>query len=412
MKFFITLFIAGLAAQSTAAPIEVTRINMFRDTTGRNDINIGVGDRFQYGVDILGGSAGASLGATYAPTGFSDPSNSCSPIAVNRNYCVNATTYSSARTAGSWTMSVSRPGSTTLTVVAPSLAGTESGVPFVQNMKLTTVGTSQTLTWQQPQNIVTDAQRVIIYDPSVILSSGVPDTIHSSNISGSLRSYTLPTVLNSGQSLRPDANYTIAFQSVDTRSDPKLYLADGGNTEILQRSTAFFNFVAPSSPLSASPPRALNTARAGRFNIASVGSRNTTLIGMPSADKYEFLTGIGDPKFSSIKVPNFNTGGDGLYDLFIWNGIDYVDSGIDLTNGSQFYFDQLGVSRFALLGISDQQPSSLRSSSDFLAELSFVSSGSFTGSVIGTVPVPSTAPLVLLSLTPLMALRRKRKLQC
>jgi hypothetical protein len=253
---------------------------------------------------------------------------------------------------------------------------------------------------------------VVIYNPSVILSSGVPDTIHSSNISGSLRSYTLPNVLNSGQSLRPDANYTIAFQSVDTRSDPKLYLADGGNTEILQRSTAFFNFVAPSSPLSAPPARALNTGQAGRFNIASVGSRNATLIGVPAADRYEFLTGIGDPKFSSIKLPSTNTWGDGLYDLFIWNGIDYVDSGIDLTNGSQFYFDQLGVNRFALLGISDQQPSSLRSSSSFLADLSFVSAGSFTGSVIGSVPVPSTAPLVLLSLAPLMALWRKRKLQC
>jgi hypothetical protein len=169
MKFFVTLLFAGFAAQITATPIEVTRVNMFRDTTGRNDINIGVGDRFQYGVDIFGGSAGASLGAAYAPT---------------------------------------------------------------------------------------------------------------------------------------------------------------GNTEILRRSTTF-------------------------FNIASVGSRNTALIGMPAADKYEFLTGVGAPKFSSIKVPNFNTWGDGLYDLFIWNGVDYVDSGIDLTNGSQFYFDQLGVSRFALLGISD-----------------------------------------------------------
>ncbi len=408
MKFFVTLFISGLAAQAMAAPIDVTRINMFRDTIGRNDINIAANDRFQYGVDIVGGSAGASLGATYVPTGFTDPSSLCAPIAVNRNYCVNTTNYSPARTAGSWNISVSRPSDTTRNVVAPSLTGTESGVPFVQNMKLTTVGTSLTLTWQQSQNIVSDAQRVIIYDPSVIIATGIPDTIHSLNISGSLRSYTLPNVLNSGQSLKPNANYTIAFQSVDTRSDPKLFLSDGGNTEILQRSTAFFNFVAPSSPSSAPPVRAVNTAQADRFNIASVGSRDTTLISVHVAGKYEFLTGIGDPKFSSIKVPNFNTGGDGLYDLFIWNGIDYVDSGIDLTNGSQFYFDQLGVSRFALFGISDQQSSSSQSSSAFLAELSFVSSGSFTGSVIGSVPVPSTAPLVLLSLGPLIALRRRK----
>ncbi len=64
-----------LTLNVAAAPIQLApgTVNMFRDSRGANNIGISQGDRLQYGAGVLGGSLGTTLGASYPPTGFTDP---------------------------------------------------------------------------------------------------------------------------------------------------------------------------------------------------------------------------------------------------------------------------------------------------------------------------------------------------
>jgi hypothetical protein len=85
-------------AQSPLAVVPNT-INMFRDTRAANSAGIGGGDVLQYGADLQGGSAGASLSGVYPPTGFTDPAAVCTPLAVSANFCSNSTAFNVNRLA-------------------------------------------------------------------------------------------------------------------------------------------------------------------------------------------------------------------------------------------------------------------------------------------------------------------------
>lgn len=71
-------------------------------------------------------AAGASVSAVYPPTGFVDPSFPCLPLAVNANFCANATPFNANRidaprpTGSSWWRMLTH-GLVTLASVTPLL---------------------------------------------------------------------------------------------------------------------------------------------------------------------------------------------------------------------------------------------------------------------------------------------------
>lgn len=325
--------LAVLASSAArAAPIQLVpgTVNMFRDTRAASNVGLTPGDRLQYGADVVGGSDGTSLGASYAPSAFVQSQVQCSPLAVSPNFCSNANTFNASRLAQPWTLRFERTGETPLTVSGPSLAGTEQAVPFPVNVTITGAGLTPTISWTVPQNqtFTADAVRVNIFDRNQPRSNGVADIIHSFAVAGNLGSYAIPTNLSSGQKLALGGDYSFNVQLIDTRGDPTRFVASNNNAEILRRSSSFFNF----TPLSNNgPPTAfLPTVVNGVYNFAieNVGPNSVTFIDPLVAIGYDYAIGAGNPNFASVVPP---TGiGNNLFDLFLWNGTEFVDSNIDL----------------------------------------------------------------------------------
>src|SRR5205814_2644379 len=135
----------------------------------------------------------------------------------------------------------------------------------------------------------------------------------------------------------------------DVTPDPTDHLPFTGNPSILVRSNSFFDF----SPLTGIGPADIHlpTIVNGVYNffITDVGPTSVTFIDPLVAIGYDYATGAGDPNFASVLLP---TGiGDNQFDLFLWNGTSFFDSGINLAGGVQFFFDALGVDRFEIRGI-------------------------------------------------------------
>ena len=380
---------------------------MFRDTRGANNAGIGQGDFFQYGSSIVGGSAGTTLGASYPPSGFTDPQQVCNPLAVNQNFCSNATPFSLNRIAQPWTLHFQRPNETPVLIAGPSLAGTEVAVPFPVNVTISGSGLTPTISWTVPNNFVADAVRVNIFDRGAILPNGQADNTHSIQVSANAGSYTIPAVLSSGQVLSFGGNYVFNVQLVDTRGDPAIFIATGNNAQILRRSSSFFNF----TPLQGNgPPNVyLPTVVNGVYNFAitNVGPTSVTFIDPFVAVGYDYAIGAGNPAFASVLPPAGI--GNNLFDLFLWNGSAFFDSGIDLLGGVQYFFGALGVEKFSIRGIEVAAGLDPEDVTAFITGLTFISAGDFTGTMtpIPTrVPEPGVLSLVLLGILALTRFKR------
>jgi hypothetical protein len=412
----VMLVALALPLPLMAAPISLVpnTVNMFRDIRGANNVGIGQGDILQYGADVAGGSAGTFLRATYPPTGFNDPVQACNPLAVSANFCSNGTGYNLGRVAQPWQLTFSRPGEAPLSLAGPSLAGTEVAVPFPVDVTITGRGVTPTISWTIPGAFIADAVRINIFDRGRLLPSGQADIIHSFSVAASAGSYAIPAQLNSGQALKLGGDYVFNIQLIDTRGDPADLIRTNQNAHILRRSSSFFSF----TPLSGSgPPQAvLPTVVNGVYNFAvtNVGPNSVTFIDPFVAVGYDYATGAGDPNFASVLLP---TGvGDDLYDLYLWNGSAFADSGINLTGGTQYFFGGAGLDRFSVRGIETSAGLDPANVTAFVTGLTFVANGNFTGTmtpvvveITATVPEPpALAVLALAALGMLVGRRRHR----
>ena len=89
-----------LPAAAAAQPISLVAgtVNMFRDSRGANDVGATAGERFQFGADVVGGSAGVTLGATYAlPPTATVTQFDCGALTVNPNFCSRTTAFNAGR---------------------------------------------------------------------------------------------------------------------------------------------------------------------------------------------------------------------------------------------------------------------------------------------------------------------------
>lgn len=385
----------GGVAPAGAQPIQLVdgTLNMFRDTRGANDVGVGQGDRFQFGADIVGGSAGVSLGASSAG-GFNVGQFSCNPLTVDVNFCSRSTPFNAGRL-DPWTLRFTR-GADSLLRTGPSLVGAETAVPFPVSVTLSGSGLTPRISWQVPGGFVPDAFRVNLYDKSLIRPNGTPDVVHSVAISAASTFYDIPSTFSSGLSLREGGNYTINLQLIDTRDDLPFI---NNNAQILRRSSSFFAF----TPLSGDNPPdvALPTVVDGvyNFNVTQVGPGSITFIDPVVAVGYDYAIGQGDPNFASVVLPNV---GDGQFTLaFIdVNGAQSVN----LAQGSQYFFGAGGVSAFRVSDIETSAGLDPADATAFITGLTFAANGAFTGTMtpitafVAEVPEPGRFALAVLGL--------------
>lgn len=412
-----TLIIAALAlhtvwlATADATPIQLVAnsVNIFRDTRGANDVGLAQGDRIQFGANIVGGSLGTTLGATYGPTGFTVSQNPCDPISANLNFCARTTAFNANRLQP-WSLRFEN-GPDSLTVASQSLAGAEQPVPFPVNVSFAGNGTTPTISWNVPNNFVPDGFRVNILDKNRISPvDGSADIVHSVAISETATSYSLPSVFSSGLPLQLGGNYVINLQMIETRNHVNF---TNNNAQILRRSSSFFDFtptVGTNVPLVALPTVVNGVYN---FNVTNVGPSSVTFIDPLIAIGYKYATGDGDPNFASVLLPNV---GDGEYVLsYLING-QLVQ--IPLDHDVQFFFPQGGVSAFDVTGIETAANLDPNNVTAFITGLTFVANGTFTGTMTpitlevpetGRVPEPSVILLMIIGGALLARSRGKHK---
>ena len=407
-SLFLLAVLAAAAPWAQAQPISLVpnTINIFRDTRGANDVSVTAGDRVQMGAGIAGGSAGASMGFLYAPTGFSADPFPCSPLTVDPNFCSRAPAFSADRL-GSWTLNFGR-GTDTLSVATPTLFGAEQKVPFPVSVTISGSGSTPTISWVVPGGFTPDGIRVQVFDKSKVNPvTGAVDIIHSVAVNPTAGSYTLPATLSTGLVLATGGNYTINFQLVDTRGD---VVFTNNNAQILRRSNSYFAF----TPLAAGAPLSVHlpTVDAGVYNFAveSVGPSSTTFIDPLVAIGYKYAKGASDPNFRSVLLPNI---GDGKYTLS-FSTLAGAQS-VSLDQGVQFFFPEGGVGAFDVTGIETSAMLDPANATAFITGLTFSAAGSFTGTmtpltvdVAVAVPEPETYALMAMGLLALAVASRRR----
>ncbi len=122
---------------------------------------------------------------------------------------------------------------------------------------------------------------------------------------------------------------------------------------------------------------------------------------------YDYIVN-GGPSITSVLLPTF---GDGLYDLWLWNGEAWVASGDVLTGGVTFTFAE-AVTRFRILGIEEGAALDPLNPTAFVTGLTFSETGPVSMSqnpIVVTVPVPEpeTYAMFLAGLGLIAAARRR-----
>ncbi len=402
----LPLLAALLVAQSLPAAAAVVAnppvlvggtLNMFRDLRGANDVGASAGDLLQYGADIVGGSANVTISAT-ATTGFFDAAAPCAPLAVNANFCANATGFNSARL-NPWQIQFTR-GSDTTTVSGPSMVGV-APMPFPTSVTLSGTGLTPTITWQTPVGATPDAFRVSIYDKHLIRANGIADVIFSTPLAASATSFTLPNGLSA------TGSYAINLQVIETRGH--VAFTSNNNAQIFSRSSSFFDF----SPLTGNVPHdiALPTIDASgvyNFHVGNVGADHVTFIDPDVATGYHYAVGATGPNFQSLLLPNV---GDGAYTLAYTDGSGAHSTA--LQHDQQFFFGSGGVSAFTVTGIETSAMLDPGNATAFITGLTFAAAGDFTGTMtpittfVPDVPEPASYALMLAGLAGLAAAKRR-----
>jgi len=438
-----SLIAAALAFSATAPTLAATPTvaNVFdlRVNNSANSGNRATGDIIVWGANNVMPPADDPGAYVYGTSGTCPAGKTCDNFATDPDWLKQrlferdmtdlprqyyASRPYDATLTGSWRiyLSTSSNYSNPTVLQTPSL-GNVGAMPFVSSMTVSGSGLTPSVTWAlpgaSPETI--DQMRVRVFDDSHMVTvesrNGPASSFLQANqiyqsapLAGA--SFTLPTgLLNYG------THYSIAIDLNHLRPD--------GSP--VSRSTSYFDFT-PIDPATLPPgvsDVALPTVTpvpttsgllAGpvyNFHVDHVSADSVTFIDPVVATGFTYRTGAGDPNFKAVQVAT--NVGDGLYQVWAWNGATWLEIAANLAAGASFDFTAhgyaAGVDRFEIRGIESSAGVNAFDLTAFVTGLTFVGDGSFTGSmqaITADVPEPATWALWLAGLAGLLTWRRHR----
>jgi hypothetical protein len=371
-----------LVAQATPsrAQLAITQQFNFSDTYGVNPVGNGAsigstgfyagGTYDSVGADSVTPSAGTTVTATQGAFIYNIPfiggPGTANPDEFYRNLPLNSSL------TGAWTLTATNPSEPSNAVVQTPGLTVLDPPPLATGVTLSGNGLAPTVTWSVPANSSATTQTVYVFE------TGFNEAIYKGpDLAAGANSFMLPTLTAGG-------SYSIAVQE-DVRTN-----GITGAIESRSRSfTAFFtaNSVTISSPIvlpTVSPTLSQYGGPSYHFDTP-VTAGDSISIDPQSAVGFIFDIGAGNPNFASVELPN--VGNPDPYDLYLWNGSKFVFD-TTVSADSTFQFAAGGVSEFEILGIDPSVGLNPNSATDFVTQLTFVGSGTFTGTMTPVISVP------------------------
>jgi len=395
------LYFFALSTSALAAPITVTNVFHYRLTQSENDVNVTPADvansRLFFGANAVPNGFANPPTTGVATQGTSTRNLNFDPLSVNLNLFDRSIAYNPLLT-GSWTLTFTN-GTDQSVRTTPSVGATPA-MPFVQNMNISGAGTTPTFSWTVPSTAQVDSVRIFIWDVGnpfpggqahadiihvVACNSSLPTTsTNCDNFSPNGTSYTLPTLLSSGQTLQQGNTYSVSI-NLNSLRNPS---AADTNNNTQSQSRSFFDFTplpadyqtvigcadTPSCPVYL--PTHIHTG-AYNFTINNLAAGQMYFVDPPVSIGFDYATGSGDPNFKSVLLPE---AGDNIFDLYLWNGSEYKYH-ISVGSGFNYTFPSGGVDRFRVLGIEASAGLNPNNTTAFITGLTFVSAGQFTGTM-------------------------------
>ena len=367
-----------------ATTIEILFPQHYRSTIGVNRFGFGDGDSLFIGANVTPnprtdpGGPGDSTIVTATQNGTSLTLRQSTSV-FNPEFYFSRTPYDPSLT-GSWDTKAenSDPLITNSPVNLPTpVVGNTPPAAFVTNMSLSgRLADGFKIGWKSPS--ISDDTQIGIF----LIEANVATAIHDAFLPGGTTSYDIPEVLRSGLSLEDGELYMVCVTNNENR-------LDGSR---LASASSFFEFSPTSESINAFLPT-VDQAGVYNFNVTINNANEFIAIDPLVAIGYDFALGAGDPNFSAAMLPFV---GDDLFELWLFDtaGVPYLVDDL-IAAGELIDFGLNGVDKFRILGIEAEAFLDPTDPTAFVTDVSFVSSGQFTGTMTPITEFVESVPFLL-----------------